>query len=149
MSENVTPDSAPSTDPVKKKKPKKSSRPKFRGETDGMNGFVFETFEEAKDPTAFVRTLEALERFASKTYKTDLTTIFLQPKGILPNIPRPPLPDASADAYEKEAFAIKVKAHIAEEKQSVVDMKALWSVVWGQCSPTLISKLLDEKDLQQ
>ena len=31
----------------------------------------------------------------------------------------------------------------------MVDTKALWSVVWGQCSPTLISKLLDEKDLQQ
>ena len=125
MSENVTPDPAPSTEPAKKKKPKKPSRPKFKGETDGMNGFVFETSEEAKDPTAFVRTLEALERFANKTYKTDLTTIFLQPKGTLPNIPRPPLPDASADAYEKEAFTVKVKAHIAEEKQSVVDMKAL------------------------
>ena len=41
-----------------------------------MNGFVFETSEEVEDPTAFVRTLEALERFAKKTYKTNLSKIF-------------------------------------------------------------------------
>ena len=140
MTENPTPDLALSTDVGKQKKPK-SLKPKFKRETDGMNGFVFETSEEAKDPTAFFRALEALEHFANKTYKTNLSTIFLQPKGTLPVIPRPQLPGDAADAYDKEAFAIKVKSHVAEEKQFVVDTKALWSVVWGQCSPTLISKL--------
>ena len=96
-----------------------------------MNGFVFETSKGVKDPTAFVRALEALEHFANKTYKTNLLTIFLQPKGNLPVIPRSQLPGDAADAYGKEAFAIKVKSHIAEEKQSVVDTKALWLVVWG------------------
>ena len=68
MTDNPSPDSAPSTDVGKKKKTKKSVKPKFQGETHGMNGFVFETSEEVKDPTAFVRTLKALERFANKTY---------------------------------------------------------------------------------
>ena len=114
-----------------------------------MNGFIFQTSEEVEDPTGFVRTLEALERFSNKTYKTDLSTIFQQPKGTIPVVPRPDKPNDNADAYDKEAFLIKVKSHIAEEKQIVIDMKGLWSVVWGQCSPTLISKLLDEKDLQE
>ena len=149
MKTDPTPDPAPSADMGKKKKQKKPSKPKFKGETEGMNGFVFQTSEEVKDPTGFVRTLEALERFSNKNYKTDLSTIFHQPKGTIPVIPRPDKPGDTADAYDKEAFTIKVKYHIAEEKQSLVEMKALWSVVWGQCSTTLISKLLDEKDLTE
>ena len=114
-----------------------------------MKGYVFKTSEESKDWTGFVRSLEALEQFANKTYKTDLSSIFLQPNGHLPNIPRPKKPLDTADAYDKEAFAIKDKSHIAKEKQMQVDLKALWSVVWGQCSATLISKLLDKKDLKE
>ena len=149
MITDPTPDPPTSIDMGKKNKQKKFPKPKFKGETEGMNGFIFETSEEAKDPTAFVRTLEALERFSNKNYKTNLSTIFHQPKGTIPVIPRPDKPNDTADAYDKEAYIIKVKSHIAEEKQSVIDMKALWSVVWGQCSTTLISKLLDKKDLQE
>jgi len=76
-------------------------------------------------------------------YITDLSSIFYQPKGSIPIIPRPTEPSTTADAYDKEAFTIKLKAHIAEEKQG------LWSVVWGQCSTTLVSTLLDEKELQE
>ena len=43
MKENPIPDPAPSTGVGKKRKPKKSSKPKFKGETDGMNEFVFQT----------------------------------------------------------------------------------------------------------
>ena len=81
-----------------------------------MNGFIFETSEKVKDPTGFVTTLEALEQFSNKTYKIDLSTTFQQPKGTIPVVPRPDKPNDNADAYDKEAFSIKVKSHIAEEK---------------------------------
>ena len=146
---NDPPATAKKKNKSKEKKSTSVSKPKFKGETSEMNGSIFETSEESKDPTQFVRTLEALERFSYKTYKTDLSSVFEQPTGTTPSIPRPTAPDPStADAYDKEAFTIKVKAHIAEEKQLLVDMKALWSVVWGQCSATLVSKLLDEEKVQ-
>ena len=64
-----------------------------------MNGFVFETCEESIDPTGFVKSLEALERFAYKTYKTDFLPVFQQPKGSIPVIPRPTSPGNTIDAY--------------------------------------------------
>ena len=50
----------------------------FRGETKEMNGNVFQCHEEARDPTQFNRTLEALERYANKTYASaqDLQKLF-------------------------------------------------------------------------
>ena len=56
-------------------------------------------------------------------------------------------PASPADEYEKQAFITKVTAHIVDERQLQVDVKALWSVVWGQYSPTLVSKLLHEQDI--
>lgn len=132
----------------KEKKISSVSKPKFKGETSDMNGAVFETAEETKDPLQFVRTLEALERYSYKTYNTDLSTVFDQPVGTTPVISKPKNPEATADEYDKQAFIIRVKSHIAEEKQLLVDLKSLWSVVWGQCSPALVSKLLDEEKIQ-
>lgn len=127
------------------------SKPKFKGETSEMNSAVFETAEETKDPLQFVRTLEALERYSYKSYSTDLSTVFDQPVGTILIMAKPKNPDkATADEYDdKQAFIIKVKAHhIAEEKQLLVDLKSLWSVIWGQCSPGLVSKLIDEEEIQ-
>ena len=45
-----------------------TSNSSFRGETKEMNGNVFKCHEESRDPTQFNRTLEALERYANKTY---------------------------------------------------------------------------------
>ena len=92
------PDSALSTDASKKKKGKRPPKPKFKGKTDGMNGFVFETCKESKDPTGFVKSLEALEQFANKTHKMDLSPVFQQPKGSIPVIPRPTPPGNTTDA---------------------------------------------------
>ena len=68
---SISADSVPSGElPAKPKqnnnrcKDKKNQKPRFKGETNEMNGLVFQTSEESKDPPQFVRTLEALERFA-------------------------------------------------------------------------------------
>jgi len=44
---------------------------------------------------------------------------------------------------------VKVKDHISEEKQLLNEIKVLWSVVWGQCSSPLVSKLLDEPQMSK
>ena len=138
-----------SSNPEKRKKKKKQTvaKVKFKGETEAMNEFVFETAEEAKDPTLFVKTLEALECYSYKTYTSDLSSIFYQPVGELPTIDKPDKPPKDADEYDKEEYSIKIKAHHASIKTLQVEMKALWSVVWGQCSHSLVSKLMDETDM--
>ena len=48
----------------------------FSGETTEMNGQLFQSVEESKDATQYVKTLEALERYAFKTYTVDLSSLF-------------------------------------------------------------------------
>ena len=122
-----------SSDKKKKKKKQSSPKVKFKGETEAMNEFIFETSEESKDPTMFVKTLEALERYSYKTYTSDLSTVFYQPVGSLPTITKPPKPSTTADEYDKEEYSIQIKAHHSNVKTLNVELKALWSVIWGQC----------------
>ena len=133
---DVTTDAASSGSDKKKKKKKKKKQSvvkvKFKGETEGMNDFIFETSEEAKDPTMFVKTIEALERYSYKTYTSDLSPVFYQPVGSMPILTKPAKPSASADEYDKEEYSIKIKAHHANSKTLQVELKALWSVIWGQ-----------------
>ena len=49
---------------------------KFKGETTDMNGHVFQTIEESKDPSQYMKTLDALERYSNKTYDLDLSSVF-------------------------------------------------------------------------
>ena len=47
------------------------SKPKFRGETESMNGHVFQSPEESKDATKFTKTMEALEHHCTTKYDSD------------------------------------------------------------------------------
>ena len=44
------------------------NKPKFKGETESMNGHVFQSPEEAKDATQFSKTMEALEHHCTTKY---------------------------------------------------------------------------------
>ena len=56
---------------------------KFKGKTSDLNDNVFETPEENTDTVQFTKTVEAIERYAKKTYSTikfkDLFTKFNNP----------------------------------------------------------------------
>ena len=54
------------------------SRAAFRGNTEEMNGNVFECFEEQSDRRQFSKTIECLDAYARKTlsYTADLTPLF-------------------------------------------------------------------------
>ena len=52
-------------------------KPRFKGETEDLNGNVFETLEESRNPLQFKNTLEAMQRYCSKTYSyVELDSLF-------------------------------------------------------------------------
>ena len=52
-------------------------KPRFKGETEDLNGNVFETLEESRNPLQFKKTMEALQRYSSKTYSyVELDSLF-------------------------------------------------------------------------
>ena len=54
-----------------------------------MNGQLFQTIEESRDATQYIKTVEALERYAFKQYTVDLSSLF-QPDG--PETPEVEIP---------------------------------------------------------
>jgi len=112
----------------------------FKGETETMNGNVFQLLEEAKDPTQFNRTKEALERYAAKTYHSDMRSLF-QKKTNLPTVDEPDEVEANARQLYKDAYAEDVKHYAKAKRMLTKDLRALYSVIWGQCSPNLTTKL--------
>ena len=117
----------------------------FKGETEGMNANVFESLEESRDPTQYNRTLEALERYCFKNYTSDLGSLFGSSMA-LPVVPLPVSPEPSADKVQQDIYQLRLKNFIKLETEMVVSLKSLWAVVWGQCSPAVITKL-EENEL--
>jgi len=119
----------------------------FKGETLGMNGSVFQTQEESKDPTQFKRTMEALERFVNKTYNVDMRSLF-EAECTLPTVVKPGKPTDTSDVLEMEEFREEVKQFVKDRKVLEKSLRSLFAVIWGQCSMNIVSKLLSLEDLE-
>ena len=68
----------------------------FVGETTDMNGQLFQSLEESKDATQYVKTLEALECYAFKTYTVGMSSLFKRDD---PKMPEVEIVDNDYDVY--------------------------------------------------
>jgi len=125
-----------------------SVKSSFRGETPGLNGNVFQTLDESSDPTQFKRTIEALERFSNKVYQVDLRTLF-DDDITQPIVFRPVRKTGEeADELYADEYREEVKEYVKEKKTMSKALRSLFSVIWGQCSVSVTTRLLALEDLQ-
>ena len=123
----------------------------FVGETTDMNGQLFQSVEESKDATQYVKTLEALERYAFKTYTVDMSSLFQRDDPEMPEveIPRKPTEkELSKNPSKGDIYQLKLKEYIKEERTLKMALKSLWAVIWGQCSTSIRTKLEKRKDMK-
>ena len=100
---------------------------------------MFQTLAESHDPTQFKVTMEALERFANKVYQVDLRNLF-EETITLPTLTRPKRP--TDDELELEEYREEVKEFVKERKTLNKALRSLFSVIWGQCSVSVTTRLL-------
>ena len=97
-----------------------------------MNWNMFQTIHESKDSMQYVKTLEALEHYAFKTYTLDLRSIF---DCNLPEFPHIKIPvkcredEANKNPTLLDIYQMKLKDNIKEEKNLDIASKSLWVVV--------------------
>ena len=123
----------------------------FRGETDKMRGFVFEL--PAKN-SQLTETLDMLKRYVRLTYDSSpiMACLFSRkatnPKVTVP--PKQPVPtgepstpngDATLTEFDKEIFRDQVRSYRKEVRELKRDLVSLFSVVFGQCNPSLRAEL--------
>jgi len=119
----------------------------FKGETEGLNGNVFQTQTESKDPTQYKRTVEALERYCDKVYGVDMRSLF-GPEPEIPSVSPPTRPGADSDEVEVDAYREEIKQFVKDRKCLEKSLRALFSVIWGQCSLNVITKLSSLEELE-
>ena len=112
-----------------------------------MTGNVFQCHEEACNPSQFNRMLKVLECYANKMYTSaqDLQMLFDEMK--VPKIEQPTPLSNNGSEIDKQIFNLKLKKYVDREDTLLANLRALFAVIWGQCSLTMKTKLKTNKDL--
>ena len=149
---------APTKEYRNRKAPRTSNRDitQFQGETEEMNGHVFQIHSEQKKKGQFQDTIDALKVYASLKYYTRdikfITPLFRDLEE--PFVPEPEEPIAVAQKDAKGAnikskdgqtvqtvskfadmvFQEQVKQWINDTTSLRATLQSLYNIVWGQCS---------------
>ena len=117
-------------------------RTNFKGDTEGMNGNVFECFEEQSNRMQFIETCEALEAYAKKTmdHPEDMAALFDE------DIDEPTVEvfeDLPADAGEtaKAIWNAELREYVRRKVTFKGNLAALHAVIFGQCSLAMKDRL--------
>jgi hypothetical protein len=124
---------------------------KFTGRCDDLEGYVY-SVTVSKGGVQFSRTTEVIARYAGGKYssggayiRTAILTMTAQTP-IRPTVPAPTGTPATVDAVNQAIFSEEIRQFVKDKAAIVAAMKALYSVIWGQCSETLRSKLKGDAD---
>jgi hypothetical protein len=125
-----------------KSKTGSSHRSPFKGNTKGMNGHTFKCCDESRDRTQFTKALDALKEYAAKNLKRPDNLCSIFEDGMKkPVIPEPE--DLPHNPMKKQEFAWQTAMKLyylrVDELQS--NLNSLYSVIWGQCSEKLKTKI--------
>ena len=113
-----------------------------------MNGHTFGCFDEQGDKRQYVRTVEALEQYARKTYQfsKDFAPLFSnEPSAPRLEKPKPP-PKEERDETDELIFKEEIKQFVNRVATLKGNLAAIWSVAIGQCTETMKAKLESLKE---
>ena len=117
----------------------------FRGNTKSLNGHIFSVYHENPDKRQFSKTIEALELhvYSSAVFKyaDDLEPLFQT--HTMPILDKPSQPDDydANSAVDVQILKQEVNDYMERRKALRVNLRALWKIIWGQCTPALQAEL--------
>lgn len=114
-------------------------RPKFEGRTEGLKGHVYDLRPTQADQ--FVKTTKEVALYVGRTY-TNGSVIKAAIETLEPPLIQPPeeLPE-DATRTETRIWEERIKDFVKRETIMKENIKALYSLVWGQCSDPMQAKL--------
>jgi Reverse transcriptase (RNA-dependent DNA polymerase)/Zinc knuckle len=106
-----------------------------------MHGHVFQVFSESNSEKQYAKTIEVLSQYVAKTMKHANDLAPLLKKLDVPTISTPKPLDSTATDVDKEIWKEEIKVHVARKNILEMNLMALHSVIWGQCSPNMQAKV--------
>ena len=129
----------------------RTSTSAFKGATAEMNGHVFRCSTEGSDRKEFAKTLESAALYANVhiSEAQDIVSIFTSKDFDMPIIAKPKKAtlteeekkDATEVAFVDALYKEQIRRYATRLDKQTANERALYSVMWGQCSPTLQSKI--------
>jgi hypothetical protein len=128
------------------RKPEAAQTEKFTGRSDDLEGYVY-TLVSSKGGVQFTRTTKEVARYAGEKYSVVgayVRTAILTMTEQVPVRPTAPAPDGTppaVDPVNQAIFNEEIRQFVRNKAAIIAAMKAIYSVIWGQCSEGLRSKL--------
>lgn len=125
----------------------RASRTVFKGNTEGMNGHVFECYEEQSDRRQYAKTIEALEGYVKITlrFSEDLAPLFADNMEV-PMVAMPEDPGDNPGKTAEMIFAEEVKEYVKRTRTLKSNLATIHAVIWGQCSEAMKAKIKAHDD---
>ena len=119
-----------------------TNRTTFKGNTEDMNGNIFQCFSEQRDRRQYEKTVEALEGYVKKTmkYHEDITNLF-GPEMKNPEIQKPKELGEKPTELDRAVQQEEAKDSVKRTPILKSNMSTIFYVVWGQCSDDMKTKL--------
>jgi hypothetical protein len=121
----------------------------FEGDTDGMKNIVFQCHGENTDKQQFPKTVGVLEEHINKTfsYPQDVASVcrsfeivpLVQPEKLTKE-------EYNGDMGKKMMWETSMKMYMKRTDLMESNTRAIYAIVWGQCSPMMQSKLESLED---
>lgn len=114
----------------------------FKGDTEGMNGNVFQCFEEQTDCRQFAKTWEALGAYVAKSIKQndDLAPLFEEDMRT-PVLDKPEKIADNADEVDKAIWQLELNDFVKRKRAFQSNLAAVKAIIIGQCSEAMQDKL--------
>ena len=107
-----------------------------------MNGHVFQCFNECADQNQFTRSVEALGEYIAKHVRYPGDMMSLTKELTEPTIPEPAdLVEGKASLFKLAVWKKQVDHYVIRAEHVAQNLKAIFAVVWGQCSDSMRAKL--------
>jgi tartrate dehydratase beta subunit/fumarate hydratase class I family protein len=117
--------------------------PTFKGNTDDMKGHVFQSHGENTDKQQFTKTVGMLEEHINKTFMfpQDVASICKSFEKIALVQPKNLTKTEYEDLGKKFMWEIKMKDYMKRLDVMESNTRAIYAIVWGQCSQMMQSKI--------
>jgi len=121
----------------------------FKGNTEEMNGHVFQCFNKCEDNKHFSKTVEALGEYIAKKLKYPGNMASLMKDFVRPKIPKPTeLEVSETNRLVVAIWEMKVSAYCTRTDYLDSNLKTAYAVIWGQCSEAMKANLTSLDDFE-
>lgn len=128
-----------------------SNKSNVKGAIAELNGHVFEVHSESVKSSQFQRTVDELSMYMARKYKhgRDISMMLSNMEEFDFTTVKLKAPATSGDVVDQRIFEKQIDLHVKRLAQYDQNKRALYMIIWGQCSETMQAKLKTMTDYKQ